>query len=88
MNEFNNLLRPIVEFRGVMVSLLLIVVTYHLKEAMLFLPELGVALCVFFAVSAVYYAIKAFRLYVYHIRVILSILWVKAMSGQRNIPSE
>jgi len=66
MNEFNNLLRPIVEFRGVMVSLLLIVVTYHLKEAMLFLPELGVALCVFFAISAVYYAIKAFRLYVYH----------------------
>ena len=66
MNEFNNLLRPIAEVRGVVVSLLLIVVTYTLKEAMLFLPELGVALCVFFAVSAFYYAVKAFRLYVYH----------------------
>jgi len=66
VNEFNNLLRPIAEVRGVVVSLMLIGVTYTLKEAMLFLPELGVALCVFFAVSSIYYAIKAFRLYVYH----------------------
>lgn len=66
MNEFNNLLRPIVEVRGVIVSVLLIFVTYFLKEAMLFLPELGIAMCVFFLFSAIYYSVKAFRLYVYH----------------------
>ena len=66
MNEFNNLLRPIAEVRGATVSGLLIIATYYLKEAMLFLPELGVALCIFFAVSAIYYTLKAFRLYCYH----------------------
>jgi len=66
MNEFNNLLRPIAEVRGAVVSALLIIATYYLKEAMLFLPELGVALCVFFAASAIYYTLKAFRLYCYH----------------------
>lgn len=66
MNEFNNLLRPIVEIRGVIASVVLIFVTYFLKEAMLFLPELGVVLCLFFSASTIYYTRKAFRLYVYH----------------------
>jgi len=66
VKEFNNLLRPVFEYRAAAVSLGLAYTSYKLKALMLFLPSFGTALSQILLVGGVYYLYRGTRLSKYH----------------------
>ena len=62
MSYFDNLLRPIFEFRAALISFCLAFVAISFKEMMLFLPALGLAVGLFLILYGIYSMYKGIKL--------------------------